>query len=335
MIQVVKQSLGSALDKTGLLDLMVRFAQARAENCLTVLMYHRVIDRQDPLFVGIPLEQFAQQMAYISEYWNPVSEAQIVAFYRDDTPLPRGAVFVTFDDGYVDAYTLALPILKRYKIPAVLFVSSDPVEKNDLLWTDELSLMLKYTTLGSLKVELFGETMSFDLNTPEEKGIALFAIKKPLKQVSDERRHEALRVLRDHLGALTKEQRAGYLVTQEHMRELHESGVAIAAHTVTHPILSQVNEARSREEIYGSRDYLLQRGYPQLSFCYPNGQRADYNDVTLRQVREAGYEIAFTTEEGCNNSKTNPFELLRLHVSNLPMHVLKFRFAKHLLKAGA
>lgn len=331
VISKIRGVVAGWADKLGLIDYYVRKAQRENPNTLIVLMYHRVIDREDPLFVGIPVKQFEEQMKYISDRWNPVSEEQVVNFYRHGKALPEGAVFVTFDDGYKDAYTLALPVLKKHRIPAIVFVSSDPVDNNDLLWTDELSLLLKHTNRSSLELIIEKERLSFELSDDKAKARALFEVKSRLKQVADNIRHETLEGVRGQLGELSSDQRSGYLVSREDMQELYQNGVCIGAHTVTHPILSQVSDEKAREEITQSRDYLLEMGFPQISFCYPNGQRADYNESTKSIVKECGFDLAFTAEEGANNEHTHPLELERLHVSNVPAAALKYRFARSLI----
>ncbi len=328
----LRKMLGLAADRAGILQPLIYWAQGRSENSLTVLMYHRVIDHGDPLFRGIDVEQFETQMAYISRHWNPVSEQQILDFYCQGISLPKGAVFVTFDDGYKDAYTLALPILKKYRIPAILFVSSDPVIKGEPLWTDELALLFKHTRQDTLTTLCGDVSLSYDLCDTDLKVIALFDLKKHLKQVPDQQRKLVLDDVREKLGAVPEALRRGLLVNEAQMCELVENGVALGAHTKTHPILSKVSDSQAEQEIFESRDYLLNLGYPQNSFCYPNGERQDYNDMTLSLVSKAGYSLAFTTIEGGNDAATNPLELKRLHVSGIPIQAFKYKLLIGLLK---
>jgi peptidoglycan/xylan/chitin deacetylase (PgdA/CDA1 family) len=89
---------------------------------LTVLLYHRVSDEaRDNLTVGI--EQFDRQMALLRRYCRVVSIEEAIAW----TEVPRTAeplVCITFDDGYLDNYEHAAPILERHQLPAAFFVST-------------------------------------------------------------------------------------------------------------------------------------------------------------------------------------------------------------------
>ncbi len=93
-------------------------AQPRA----TVLLYHRVTDSvRDNLTTGI--EQFDRQMSLLRRYFHVMALPDLLA----QAAIPktgRPVVCVTFDDGYLDNYINAFPILSRHQIPAAFFVST-------------------------------------------------------------------------------------------------------------------------------------------------------------------------------------------------------------------
>jgi peptidoglycan/xylan/chitin deacetylase (PgdA/CDA1 family) len=92
------------------------------ERTLRVLMYHKVNDlRPNP--TTVPTQVFAEQMELLGELgYVPVSLDRVRDHYVERTPLPQGAVLITFDDGYRDNLENALPILQRHGYPAVVFV---------------------------------------------------------------------------------------------------------------------------------------------------------------------------------------------------------------------
>ena len=93
---------------------------------ITVLLYHRVSDEaRDSLTVGI--EQFDRQMALLRKHFLPFSIEQVLenpVVPRSDKPL----IAVTFDDGYLDNYVNAFPVLMRHGIPAAFFVSTGIID---------------------------------------------------------------------------------------------------------------------------------------------------------------------------------------------------------------
>ncbi len=111
----VYRALGETVSGTGGLD-------GEAERSLRVLMYHKVNDLW-PNPTTVPTEVFAEQMSLLGELgYQPVSLEQVRAHYVEGAPLPKGAVLITFDDGYRDNLLNAVPVLRRHGYPAVIFV---------------------------------------------------------------------------------------------------------------------------------------------------------------------------------------------------------------------
>jgi methionyl-tRNA formyltransferase len=93
-----------------------------------ILLYHRVSDEfRDSVTIGI--ERFDQHMAYISRHFNLVSLKQIV-----EGDIPRNAfkpvLAVSFDDGYLDNFENAAPILLKHQIPCTFFISTEKIRDN-------------------------------------------------------------------------------------------------------------------------------------------------------------------------------------------------------------
>ena len=111
----VYRLIGETMNEIGASD-------AGGDRTLRVLMYHKVNDLS-PNPTTVPTEVFAEQMAFLGELgYVPVSLDAVRDHYALGAELPRGAVLITFDDGYRDNLENALPILRRHGYPAVLFV---------------------------------------------------------------------------------------------------------------------------------------------------------------------------------------------------------------------
>jgi peptidoglycan/xylan/chitin deacetylase (PgdA/CDA1 family) len=181
---------------------------------------------------------------------------------------PPRPVLVTFDDGYRSVFTLAKPILEKYEIPAVVFITSRPTRERRKFWYDEMA-----AALGESSVE---EAKSWPHGDWSRRLAAL-----PAKEVADDDPHAPLRP--EEIRALAR-------------HPLFEIG----GHSSTHPILSRAAEDVQRREIEGNRRELESlTGVLSRAFAYPNGRPGvDYDASSLRLVREAGYEAAFTTQSG-------------------------------------
>jgi peptidoglycan/xylan/chitin deacetylase (PgdA/CDA1 family) len=100
-----------------------RKGESRALRALT---YHRFGDtRHDPFCVRP--EDFDAQMAWLAERRCVVALEEVESFLRKDEALPEDSVLITIDDGYRSVHAQALPVLRRYRIPAVLFVTVDAI----------------------------------------------------------------------------------------------------------------------------------------------------------------------------------------------------------------
>jgi peptidoglycan/xylan/chitin deacetylase (PgdA/CDA1 family) len=93
-----------------------------------ILMYHSISDHASPKFKPFTVspQLFAEHMAYLNQHrYTPITVSQFVAALLQKGPrLPRRPVVLTFDDGFADFYTEALPILKRYAFPATLYIAT-------------------------------------------------------------------------------------------------------------------------------------------------------------------------------------------------------------------
>lgn len=104
----------------------------------------------------------------------------------------------------------------------------------------------------------------------------------------------------------------------EEVHEMAQNGITFGGHTVNHPHLSQLDAEKQRKEVWGSIRTLVPAGQKdsvaQFIFCYPYGE---YNEDTLKILKELGVKIAFTIKPGINTDKMNPLELRRTEISGL------------------
>ncbi len=131
----VYRAIGEAVTGAGALD-------GDDARTLRVLMYHKVNDlRPNP--TTVPTSVFAEQMALLDDLgYVPVSLDRVRDHYLSGSPLPDGAVLITFDDGYRDNLANALPILQHHGYPAVIFVPIGFLDEDRPLPHEEALRML-------------------------------------------------------------------------------------------------------------------------------------------------------------------------------------------------
>ena len=110
--------------------LYVPFKKLLGSHETSVLMYHSIAG--DGWFFSVTPKDFEEQIAYIAEHCHPVTLAEIADFIAGKIKLLPRSVAVTFDDGYKNFLTDALPILEKYKVPAILFVCAGDVDRSEV-----------------------------------------------------------------------------------------------------------------------------------------------------------------------------------------------------------
>lgn len=118
-----------------LIDLdIIAFLRFLSRNKVIFLFYHGVSVNPDlelNSYDGkhVALYKFEQEMAYIKKKYNVVPVDEAIAMLRHDVKMVPNTVAVTFDDGYYNNFSYALPILKKFNIPATIFLTIDYIEK--------------------------------------------------------------------------------------------------------------------------------------------------------------------------------------------------------------
>ena len=282
--------LGSALG--GAVATLDRLGPAR----LSVLIFHRVTPRSDPLF---PLEMHARRfdalMGQIARAFTVMTIGQAHARWRAGS-LPRRALSITFDDGYADNAEVALPILRQHGLAATFFVATGYLD-GGRMWNDSVIETLRACRLERIDLSALG-LGSVELTGAASRRAAIDAVLPVIKYRSLTERAQALALLAQACG--NPPLPADLMMRSAQVRELHAAGMEIGGHTVRHPILTESEDADARQEILEGRDALRAlTGAPVKVFAYPNGRpHRDYDQRHVQMVREAGFDCAVSTAVG-------------------------------------
>lgn len=281
---------------------------------LRILTYHRVDEpnaRQsfDPGLISASPESFEKQMKYLAANYEPVSALDVIKAFETNGhhSLPPRAVMVTFDDAYYDFEKYAWPILKHYRIPAILFVpTAFPGHPERLFWWDRLFHALHTTSARELDSPLG----RFSLTTAAERARAYKSLKNHFKTVPHDTAIAAVdRICSD----LRVAPEANNVLSWASLRKLAGEGVTLGAHTRNHPIMNCITLEQLQDEVAGSsQDLAREIGSVPLTFAYPSGM---HNDAAVSVVERAGFKLAFTTQRGINVlSRADRLRLQRINV---------------------
>jgi peptidoglycan/xylan/chitin deacetylase (PgdA/CDA1 family)/glycosyltransferase involved in cell wall biosynthesis len=325
----LKTAAGEAIYRSGAFLLLRKIHRRIFGSGIRILFYHRVTaDAAPPDIRGRQLltaHEFERHLKHLRRHYDIISLADAVQALQSGASLPQNTVVITFDDGYRDNYTVALPLLEKYKAPATVFVVTSAID-GEPLWFDDMRRWFEQTKVETLRMEEAGEEFSLADATARRK--ALEKVLKFLKSVPGSRLPALLADLRNNLkvgqegdGAALRE-----TLSWDELRALASSDrITIGAHTVTHPILPNLEPEEIAREIRDSVEVLSRRlARPIQFFAYPNG---DCNVAARRAVREMNLVACSVGGGGFNPPGSDLTALSRLGAEGLPF----FRFALYLV----
>jgi len=293
--------------------------RGRSTSELLVLAYHRVLpdvsETEYPFdldLVSADPEQFDWQMSWISRNFTPLAVSEIVDRLDKGKALPAGAVAVTFDDGFMDNYTYAYPVLRSRNIPACIFLSTDYVGKGTPYWFEAIAQLLLSAPVGSIRLPIVeGLLPRADDRRIRRQDIQL--VLSELKRLPDELRRINLNALKQQMSDLV-DARVGfgaYAMDWSHVGEMFRSGIEFGSHGASHAVLSRLNATDLARELTESR-LAIERvtGAPVTAIAYPVGGEDSIGDRVVAAARDAGYRMGFTYLRGTNSA--DPADRMRL-----------------------
>lgn len=276
--------------------------------CLSILIFHRVRSQPDALFPLEPdISRFAEVIAWVSRWFNVMPLDQAVSQLTRGT-LPARAAAITFDDGYADNVSNALPILQRHGASATFFVATGFLD-GGCMWNDALIETLRRSPKKELDLRDAGLGW-FPIETWAQKRHAIDHLLGRIKYLAPDQRRQTVESVVDRAqGRLP----GSLMMRSEQVRHMRNAGMQIGAHTCSHPILQQATDAQCWSEITTSKavlESLLDE--PVRLFAYPNGKPgADYTARHVAMVKEAGFAAALSTTPGVAWQMSDPYQLPR------------------------
>jgi len=289
--------------------------ERRMRRGLTLLMYHRILPMEEcrsyPLAsLVIPVDVFRCQLHWLYENCMVLPVEQALARLDSQESFKKPLVALTFDDGYVDNYELAASLLEEHGLRATFFITTGFVESQRPLWYDRAAdawMRVAPKDRTALMDSLRPHTAS---NLSDLNGIQLWMA--ALKTADPKVRMEMVDMAESFVeGENSPDMYRPMTIAQ--VRELHDRGHEIGSHTVTHPILPQLDNGSLKEELERSSACIREwTGGDIKGFCYPNG---DFDQRVEHAVAEAGYGYACTMQTGFNQPPVRMTRLSRLPVT--------------------
>jgi peptidoglycan/xylan/chitin deacetylase (PgdA/CDA1 family) len=288
-----------------------------------IIMYHRFSEESKTGYMHRSF--FEAQIKYLQKNYNVIRLDGLISKLKNGQQVPPNTIVLTVDDGYRDFYDIAYPILKKYSVPATLFVTTKFVDGRFWLWPDKVKYILQHSNkLHELDKALFIEGMK-SVDLPNERDRLWGVIISHLLSISENSKNEYLQLLEK-----TQEVNVPDCPVEQYQaidwaqaKEMSADNIEIAAHTRSHPSLSKLTSSQLVSEVTGSvNDIGKELGAKPTSFCFPNGQPADYTAEVKEAVKQSGCHGAVTAffDQHLIDDK---FELRRFSASNSWIQFLK------------
>ena len=288
--------------RTGITGVLERIPKRRG---LMVLSYHRIGNPSetsyDPSLFSATAEQFEFQIRHLKRHSHIISLDEALHQAGSADGAGGAGVLMTFDDGYLDNYTQAFPILKSYGIPAVFFLPTAFIGTGRLPWWDVIAYILKHSRRKT--IELHGpELVKFSLDDGDLRATIRRVLSMFKQSCAQEERF--ISDLENQCDCPRPQgERERRFLNWEEAVEMQESGMAFGSHTHSHEILAGLSPEQQYAELVQSREILeRQLRRPIDVLAYPVGGRNTFSAETTQAVERAGYRWAFSNYGGYNVS---------------------------------
>ncbi|NGZ01757.1 MAG: hypothetical protein CV090_01750 [Nitrospira sp. WS238] len=296
-----------------------------------VLTYHRVLTADEVSKQSVQpgmyvLDNvFARQMRFVKDHFTVLSLPELLKrWQRDQWDTQARYCVITFDDGWLDNYRHAYPVLKRLSIPATIFLPTDYVGSDEWFWPDQLSFLLRVvagrhargestTNVEGVLSHYLKEAAPLSAGSLSRHEQMADQIIERCKHLPIERIRELVATLERELGVSLPQERV--IVNWDEVREMSLGGVSFGSHSCSHRIMTTITPDEVANELERSRRVLMDQGVNYVPvFCYPNGN----SDLRIQhQVQACGYEAAVGVRAGVEGrTPENRYAIRRMGIHN-------------------
>ena len=317
-----KTIIAKLLSATGFLRLVRWYNRDR----ILILYLHSVVDLQDlswrPLRTPFSIDLLRRQLEIISRHYTWLTLDDAVEMLSGRKPLVPNGIVLTFDDGYRNNMSVALPVLERHSIKPVFYVATGTLNNRMPYWFERLDYAIQQLREPA-QVHLEGRSFHFAPGDRDSLRESYAALRRAAKEHFDNDRefYEFFNGVSDTmekssgkaLAAVQAGDPCSETLSDDDLRSLSTSGRAtVGSHTVDHFRLDTVDGKLCADQLNESKRYIEEvTGTVCRHFCYPNG---NWNRDVADAVAAAGYDSAVTTADGFNSVGDDLYSLKRSHM---------------------
>jgi peptidoglycan/xylan/chitin deacetylase (PgdA/CDA1 family) len=268
------------------------------KNSLTIFLYHEVNDKPsefaDSYQLNTPPKIFQEQIDAILKNYNILNPSDVLkGKWATDKP----SALITFDDGTLDIFENALPILKKRSINPIVFMNFAMVKGNEIFW----SALKTFLSTKSLEFKKFladkgiGEESYHTLN----KDI----VDSFLSSLQEDTRNNLINQIKDYYGTFP---------SYEYISKLSSDEVTLGNHLYNHFNANYITSDHLEEQYLKNDIILKELRQGHQYFAYPFGQSDCFSEKTNQQIEKLGAKVIFSAINKVNKANKNPLDRISL-----------------------
>jgi len=278
---------------------------------MKAIMYHyvRPFDVLYPNFKNLNIEDFKKQLDFFeSEYGFVTKQDFLESFEKEE--LPKGVV-LTFDDGLSCHYNFVFPELKKRNLWGIFYITTYPFVKSKILDVHRTHLLLgkfnafdvysylnKIVSDSMLDKAKIDEFKQFTYNSQINDEYTLIVKRMTNYFIDYKYRNKVMDDLMLYFFPNESELMNSFYLNKSQIKEMHDENMIIGSHTVSHPVMSRLNELNQKKEIKESFDLLenITNNLLHKTFCYPYGGFHSFNETTEKLLNDNNCKYSFNVE---------------------------------------
>lgn len=312
-----------------------------------ISMYHYTRDLKNsryPEIKGLDYDLFESQLKFFKEKFNVVTMEEVISAIQSNRgggqtiELPENSLLLTFDDGYIDNFTVAMPLLKKYRMQGSFFVPGKTFTENVLLDVNKVHFVLAscddkkalvndiYVLLNEARKNEKFSNLESNEQLYEKYGVAnrfddgdvVFCKRILQTAIPEELRNGFSSILFKKYVGLSEEKFARELyMNPDQIQCMKDNGMFIGLHGYDHYWLGNLGTDQMKRDV----DKALEVMAPFIDknawvMNYPYGS---YNQGVIDYIKSRGCVLGLTTQVApAVLSKENRYTLQRFDCNDFP-----------------
>jgi peptidoglycan/xylan/chitin deacetylase (PgdA/CDA1 family) len=292
-----------------------------------ILAYHRVLSEKElgrDYFIQpgmfVRNDVFEKQMQFLTENFQIISLMELLDHWAEGTwDHGKRYCVITFDDGWIDNYVYAYPILQKYQIPATIFLPTAFIGTNQWFWPDKVGYLLRQYRRSDVRWTMDSANSFLD-EYPWARGVIAKAKSGNIDSAIEMCKEPPEKAVYEFIDEMSRRMHLEFpndrlLINWQEVEDMSQHGISFGSHSCTHKILPKLPPEEIKDELDQSLRTLREKSVNYVPvFAYPNG---DCDEKTIGQVKAVGYRAAVTMMSGCEaSSPKSLFRLKRIAIHN-------------------